>query len=98
MLLEPETLELAPAVDEALAAVAGDDRFASEPRRAQLEIVTPVCTTVGEACAELAGARATLVERLDGHLAVAAAGTHPFSTTLGEIAEGEDYRLIAAEY
>ena len=98
MLVDPKTLELAPAIDSVLAAVAGDERFARELRTAQLEIVTPICGTAAEACLQLAGARRLLVERLGGEIALAAAGTHPFATDWGEITEGEHYRAIADEY
>lgn len=97
-LVDAETLELAPAAERALAAVADDRRFRSELRLSQVELVTPVCQTVGDAVRELASSRAAFARALPGGLAVASAGTHPFSTDWGEITEGDRYRLIADEY
>src|SRR3954469_12294542 len=98
MLVDPKTLDLAPAIDEVLPLFDGDRRFSKELRAAQIEIVTPVCSTATDACRELARARTQLVEKLDGHYRLLAAGTHPFSTRHGEITLAERYRRIADEY
>ncbi len=98
MLVDPDTLELVPAVGDALRAVDGDPRFVEELRTAQLEIVTRVCRSAADACDALADARRLLVERLGGRIGLLAGGTHPFSTSWGEIAEGEHYRAIADEF
>jgi carboxylate-amine ligase len=98
LLLDPGTLELAPGVDEALELVGSDDRFARELRPSQIEIITPVCATAADGCRELSAARRDLVRALEGRYRLLAAGTHPFSTSWGEITEGERYRLIADEY
>jgi glutamate---cysteine ligase / carboxylate-amine ligase len=98
MLVDPETLELAPVIDEVLARVGPDARFTRELRKAQLEMVTRVCESVAEATDELAASRRLLVERLDGSVRLVSAGTHPFSTNWGEITDGERYRQIADEY
>ncbi|HVM69654.1 MAG TPA: YbdK family carboxylate-amine ligase [Gaiellaceae bacterium] len=98
MLVDRATLKLAPEIDRVLAAVGGDPRVTRELRAAQLEIVTPVCGNAAEACAELTEVRRSLVGALDGTIGIAAAGTHPFSTDWGTIADGERYRAIADEY
>ena len=98
MLVDPATLKLAPEIDRVLGAVAGDRRFTRELRSAQLEIVTPVCENAAEACGEIADARRKLTAVLDDTLGFAAAGTHPFSTDWGTIADGDRYRAIADEY
>ena len=98
MLVDPITFELSPVIDDVLAAVDGDERFTRELRKAQLEIVTPVCESVCDAIDELADARRKLVQRVDGGVRLVSAGTHPFSSTWGEITEGERYRQIADEY
>ena len=41
MLLDPESLDLAPAIEEVLPLLDGDPRFTRELRAAQLEIVSP---------------------------------------------------------
>ena len=97
MLVYPDTLGLAPEVEEALGALE-DPRVNRELRAAQLELVTPVCTRVGEACAELQSARQAIVRHLGGRRRVVAAGTHPFSTDWGDISQGDRYQLLADEY
>ncbi len=97
MLVDAETLELLPAAERVLEQV-GDPRFTHELRLAQIEVVTPVCQSVPALGRELASARRTLLGALDAGTAVAAAGTHPFSTDWGEVARGERYRKIADEY
>ena len=57
-----------------------DGRAFPEFLRSQVEVATPVCRTVAEARASLAGLRRVLVEESERHgLAPIAAGTHPFS-------------------
>lgn len=98
MLVERASLDLAPVVPEQLRRVAGDVRFSQELRAAQLEIITPVCSNLGEACREISGARRLLFERLDPSYTLLAAGTHPFSTSWGAITGVDRYRQIADEY
>jgi glutamate---cysteine ligase / carboxylate-amine ligase len=98
MLVDPGTFELAPEIDFVLERVGSDPRFTRELRAAQLEIVTPVCTSATEACEQLSDARRLLAATLEGSVRVVAAGTHPFSTAWGSITQGERYRAIADEY
>jgi carboxylate-amine ligase len=98
MLVDPVTYELAPVIDEAMALVPGDRRFARELRAAQLETVSPVCAMASDACRELRHARATMIEALDGRYRLLASGTHPTSSQHGAITQGERYRQIADEY
>ena len=98
MLVDPETLDLAPHVADALRLVGSDARFKQELRASQLEIVTPVCGTVADARRELVTARATLIHRLGGAYGIVASGTHPFSTRWGDVTEAERYSRIADEY
>ena len=67
--------------------------------RAQIEVQTGVCKTVGEARAELAAARRILAEVAGEHgLAPIAASTHPFAEWGGAKAtEKERYRSLAAD-
>jgi carboxylate-amine ligase len=97
MLLEPETLDLAPRAHEVVAA-AGDPRLKVEMPAAQLEIVTAAHGSVAAAAAELTGARARLVDLLDGRFRVAGAGAHPFAAGLGPLNPGARYEAIGAEY
>jgi glutamate---cysteine ligase / carboxylate-amine ligase len=98
MLVDAATYDLAPAIDEVLALLEGDERFTRELRSAQIEVVTPVCATAADACRELAHARRHLIERLDGCYRLLACGTHPFSTRHGEITDAARYQQIADEY
>ncbi len=95
MLLAPESLELAPAIDAVLDAVSDDPRFRRELRAAQIEIVTPVCEDAAAAERSLVEARRTLIAAARGIAVPAGAGAHPFSSAWGEISSGERYRLIA---
>jgi len=98
MLIDPRTYDLAPAIDDVLALVDGDPRFAKELRAAQIEVVTRVCSTAADVCRELAHARHDLIVRLDGRYRLLASGTHPFSSRHGEITGADRYRQIADEY
>jgi carboxylate-amine ligase len=98
MLVDPISLDLAPAIDEVLALCAGDTRYYRELRSAQIEIVTPVCAAAADACRELGHARRDLIELLDGRYRLLAAGTHPVSTRHGEVTAADRYRQIADEY
>lgn len=98
ILLDPLSLLPADEVERALAAVRADDRFHAEFRASQLELVTPVCLTVGDARRELGAARAQIVERLDGRLRIAAVGTHPTSTEPSAITPQERFLGIARDY
>jgi glutamate---cysteine ligase / carboxylate-amine ligase len=98
MLLDPETLDLAPRAAAVLARVEGDPRFTSELPAAQLEIVLPPVATVGEAAAALAEARAELAGAAAGLGVLAGAGAHPFADAEGVLSAGERYEAIADRY
>lgn len=93
VLLDPSTLQPAGEIDRALLRLE-DDRFTCELRTAQLEVVTPPCATIVDACRELRGARLFAVDRLDGFARVLAAGVHPSSTTPVEVTDRPRYREI----
>jgi carboxylate-amine ligase len=95
ILLDPESLLPANGVELVLARLAGDGRFRPELRAAQLELVSPICLTVADACRELAGARDRALGILDGDMRLAAVGTHPLSTEPVEITPRRRYREIA---
>jgi carboxylate-amine ligase len=98
MLLDPRTLDLAPRAAEVLERVEGDPRFKHELPAAQLEIVLPPASTVGEATGALTAARKDLAAAASGIGVLAGAGAHPFAATEGEISGGERYEAIAREY
>jgi carboxylate-amine ligase len=76
MLLDPETLALAPGVERLLP----HEGLKTELFSCLVETNTPVCRTVAEARDELVRLRRLVSQRAAGEgLAVAAAGSHPFS-------------------
>jgi carboxylate-amine ligase len=81
MLLEAETLEQVPAVEELLAALDGagtDGRFKTELFASVVELNTPVCRTAAEAVERIADLRRTAGRAAAGlGVKLAAAGTHP---------------------
>jgi glutamate---cysteine ligase / carboxylate-amine ligase len=99
MLVDAETLDLAPRAPEVIGLLDGDPRFKLEMPAAQLEIVTAPHPTVADAALELARSRADLeaAAAVRG-LRIAAAGTHPFASGSGPLNQGPRYAAIAAEY
>jgi carboxylate-amine ligase len=98
MLLDPDTAELLPAAEDALALTAGDPRFKRELPAAQLEIMVGPCRTAGEAAEQLRDGRRDLAAALSGRFALAAAGVHPTAPARGELNRGRRYDRTAAEY
>jgi glutamate---cysteine ligase / carboxylate-amine ligase len=98
MLLDPETLELAPVSREAIAALGGDPGFKPELPASQLEILTAPAPDVPAAMRELAAGRARLAAGVAGIARPAAAAVHPFSHTEGELNEHERYERTKREF
>ncbi len=98
MLLDPETLDLAPCAPALLARLDGDARFKPELPAAQLEIVGRPVATVPEAATELLRARRDLARAADGLARPAGAGVHPFAQGIGVVSPGERYDEILAEH
>jgi glutamate---cysteine ligase / carboxylate-amine ligase len=96
ILLEPTSLYPVDEIEEALLRLE-DDRFTCELRSAQLEVVTPPCVTVMDACREVSAARSFAIDRLAGLARIGAAGVHPSSTLPITITGRERYRRIARE-
>jgi glutamate---cysteine ligase / carboxylate-amine ligase len=99
MLLDADTLDLAPRAAEVLAALGGDPRFTLELPASQVEIVLPPLATASEAAEALLSARRDLLSACEPlGLRVAAAGVHPFAAELGELNRGGRYDRILAEH
>jgi carboxylate-amine ligase len=106
MLLDPETLDLAPRARELLARVQGGDgsgpprdgRFKLEMPAAQFEIASPALNNAADAAEFLHRARRDLAAAGDGLVKLACAGVHPFGMEEGELNAGERYRRVADEY
>ncbi len=91
MLLDPDTLDLAPVAPALLERLRDDQRFKAELPASQLEIITPVRTSAVEVLVDLAQGRADLTQAMDGLARPATAGVHPFAALEGVLSEGERY-------
>jgi carboxylate-amine ligase len=91
MLLDPETLNLAPVATRIPGAKL-------ELPASQLELNTPPAATVGEAIAALADGRREAAAAAAGIARLGVAGVHPFAAPLGELNTGERYEHIVARY
>lgn len=98
MLLDPETLDLAPVAPSVLGRLEDDLRFKPELPAAQLEILTDPEPSVPAAVAQLARARRDLTAAVEGLARPAVAGVHPWAAPLGVLNQGGRYDAIAAEY
>jgi carboxylate-amine ligase len=98
MVLDPQTLDLAPLGPQILDRLGGDPRFKLELPAAQLEIALPPARSVGDLAAQLAAARRDAAAAADGLALLAGAGLHPFAHPEGELNVGERYERIAREY
>jgi len=98
MLLDPETLDLAPLAGELLERTGGDSRYKLELPAAQLEIVSPPVESAADLTAFLANARRDLAAAAEGLVQLAGAGVHPFAAAEGEVNLGDRYDRTVAEY
>lgn len=99
MLLDAETLDLAPRAAEVVEALGGDPRFTLELPASQVEIVLPPLANAVEVAAALLQARRELLAACAPlGLRLAGAGAHPFAAELGELNRGGRYDRILAEY
>jgi glutamate---cysteine ligase / carboxylate-amine ligase len=98
MLLDPDTLDLAPRARELLSRVEGDARYKLELPASQLEIVLPPARHAGEIAEGLAAARRRLAEAGEGLVRLAGCGLHPFAAAEGELNPGERYEHTRRRY
>lgn len=98
MLVDPETLDLAPCAPALLTRLEGDERYTSELPAAQLEIVGRPAATVPQAAAELLQARRDLARAAAGLARPLGAGVHPFARGIGVVSPGKRYERIVEEY
>ena len=98
MLLDAETLDLAPRAAELLSRLGGDPRFKLELPAAQIEIATWPEPTVEAAARQLALARGQLAGAAAPDLRLAGAGAHPFAAPRGELNSGARYDATRSEY
>ena len=94
MLLDEETLELAPGVERLL----GPEGLKTELFSCLIETNTPVCESAAEALAELVRLRGIVRDAAAREgLAIAAAGTHPFSRAEEQVIVAEPRYLKMLE-
>jgi carboxylate-amine ligase len=99
MLLDAETLQLAPRAGELLAALEGDPRFKPELPAAHVELMTPVTRSVPEALAHLGAARRDLRHAAAGlGLVLMGAGVHPFSPPTGQLNQSPRFDAVRDRY
>ena len=98
MLLDPETLDLAPRAGELIERTDGDPRFKLELPAAQIEILSPPLGSVAEAAEFLAAARRDLAAAAEGLVRLGGAGVHGFAAVEGEVNPGERYRRTLEAY
>ncbi|MDX6689622.1 MAG: glutamate---cysteine ligase / carboxylate-amine ligase [Solirubrobacteraceae bacterium] len=98
MLLDADSLDLAPRASDVLGRLPDDPRFKLELAAAQIEIATPPEVSVAAAGAQLSRARAELAAAAGPELRLAGAGTHPFADPIGELSRGARYDRTRNEY
>src|SRR4051794_1502752 len=98
MLLDPETLDLAPHSAALLERVEGDGRFKLELPAAQLEIASPALKGAPDVVEFLTTARRDLKQAAAGLVELACSGVHPFADEEGELNAGERYKRTRREY
>ncbi len=96
--LDPETLDLAPAAEDVLRLVDGDPRFKSELPAAQLEIVTPPLASIAEVPDALVVARRDLSAAAGGRWRFGGAGVHPFASAEGALNSADAYADTRERY
>jgi carboxylate-amine ligase len=98
MLLDPETLELAPRALDVLGRLEGDPRFKPELPASQVEILTRPHVAVEEAVGELAVGREELTRVTRGELLPVAAGVSPLGSGVGDLNALRAYEHTRREY
>ncbi len=98
MLLDPDTLDLAPVAPEVLARVGDDPRIKGELPSAQIELITEPAATAAAAEEQLCATRSDLAAATEGLARPAGAGVHPFARGFGELSSDERYAFGRAEY
>jgi len=98
MLLETETLDLAPIAREVVEAAPDGAPLKLELPASQVEIMTAPAGTVSEAVRQVSEGRRTLAAIAAGRARPACAGVHPFAAPDGVLNRGERYERTLADY
>jgi len=98
MLLDAETLDLAPRAADVLARLEGDARFKPELPAAQLEQLSKPAEGTSGLAEQLTAGRRDLAAAAHGIGLLAGSGAHPFAAAEGELNQAEAYALTREEY
>jgi carboxylate-amine ligase len=98
ILVDAESLMPVDAIEHVLALVEADECFSAELRASQVELRTPICSTVADARRELSAARRQLSAHLAGRVRLLAVGTHPVAVGPSTVTACERYQRIAGEW
>jgi glutamate---cysteine ligase / carboxylate-amine ligase len=98
MVLDPETLDLAPMARELLAGMAAVGAVKLELPASQLEIITPPRGDLAAIVADLGEGRVRLREAVAGRVKLAAAGAHPFAAPEGVLNRAQRHVRLEREY
>jgi carboxylate-amine ligase len=98
MVLDAETLDLAPRAADVLARLDGDARFKPELPAAQLELLTAPADGIAGLAEQLAAGRRDLAAAAAGIGLLAGSGAHPFAAAQGELNPAEAYAFTRDEY
>jgi glutamate---cysteine ligase / carboxylate-amine ligase len=98
LLLEPVTLDPAPAAAWVLAELGESPAHRAELWAAQIELLSGVHDTAAAATADLGKARARLVDHLAGRLRLAGLGTHPLALPMPAFQAGDRYAEIVRQH
>jgi glutamate---cysteine ligase / carboxylate-amine ligase len=97
-LVDPGTLDLVEAGPQLLAELDNPDRFRAELSPAQIEIVSPVCTSAGEAVRAIVEGRRAAAAATGGTVRLAGLGVHPFAEPWSGISPGSRFMEIERRF
>ncbi len=98
LLVDPRTLDAVSAGPQLLTELDDGGRFRAELSPAQIEIVSPVCSSPADAAAALVAGRRSVVEAAAGEVRIAGLGAHPFAEPWSEISPGRRFGLIERRF
>jgi carboxylate-amine ligase len=99
MLLDPDTLDLAPLAEDLLSSPQnGGAEVKLELPASQLELATSPRQTIAELAVDLAAGRRGLARLVVDRVLLACAGTHPFTSADGALNSGPYHQRMEREY
>lgn len=98
MVVDRDSLELAPAAGELLTRLPSDGQFRPELHASQLELITRVAATAADARRELGSLRQAALFATGEEVGLLACGCHPLGAGRPTISPGDRYREIAGEH